>query len=282
MSINLRLFNEIAQDTARRVTERYSTSFSCATRLFPPEIRQHIYNIYGFVRFADEIVDTFHAYDKATLMAKFERDYRHALEEGISLNLILQAFCLTQRAFDIPQDLVDAFLHSMKMDLDIKELNEQCYKEYIYGSAEVVGLMCLNIFVQGDPEQYEKLKPYARSLGAAFQKINFLRDISADYNDLNRTYFPGVNFREFSERDKQSIEQDIAADFRHALEGIRMLPASSQKAVYMAYKYYINLFRKIKKCSPETLMKQRIRVSNARKAYLYGEMILLRNFSIVP
>ena len=281
MDRNLRIFDNISELSTKLVTEKYSTSFFRASQLFKPEIRQHIYNIYGFVRFADEIVDTFHDYDKVKLMDEFERNYREALNNGISLNPILHSFCKTQKDKKIPQELVDAFLHSMKMDLaEIKNLDDKKYREYIYGSAEVVGLMCLKVFINGDKEEYNRLKPYAQSLGAAFQKINFLRDIAADFNQLDRTYFPDVNFAHFSQKDKIAIEDDIEKDFKHALIGIKMLPFSSQLAVFMAYKYYWNLFRKIKKCKPELLMHKRIRVSNARKLYLFGEMLFCRNFSI--
>ena len=236
---NLEIFNKVCGQSSKLVTEKYSTSFSRASTLFQPEVRQHIYNIYGFVRFADEIVDTFHDYDKAKLLEEFEQNYRSALENGISLNPILQSFCLTQSEKNIRQHLVDAFLHSMKMDLgDIKNFNDEKYNEYIYGSAEVVGLMCLKVFVDGNVDEYNRLKPYAQSLGAAFQKINFLRDISADYNDLNRMYFPNVDFRKFSSQAKKQIEADIAKDFAHAFIGIKMLPISSRIAVFMAYKYY--------------------------------------------
>ena len=279
---NLEIFNKVCGLSSKMVTEKYSTSFSRASTLFKPEIRQHIYNIYGFVRFADEIVDTFHDFDKAKLMDEFEQNYRYALENGISLNPILHSFCVTQREKNIPQHLVDAFLHSMKMDLgEIKDLNDEKYNEYIYGSAEVVGLMCLKVFVNGDVEEYERLKPYAQSLGAAFQKINFLRDISADFNDLNRTYFPNVDFSKFSSEDKKEIEKDIAKDFAHAFIGIKMLPLSSRLAVFMAYKYYINLFKKIRKTDPALLLTKRIRVSNARKIYLFGEMMLNKNLNLV-
>ncbi|ACU07953.1 Phytoene synthase [Flavobacteriaceae bacterium 3519-10] len=279
---NLEIFDKVCGLSSKMVTERYSTSFARASTLFQPEIRQHIYNIYGFVRFADEIVDTFHGYDKAKLMAEFETSYRVALENGISLNPILHSFCRTQREKNIPQHLVDSFLHSMKMDLaDIKDLTDEKYNEYIYGSAEVVGLMCLKVFLNGNVEEYEKLKPYAQSLGAAFQKINFLRDISADFNDLNRTYFPNVDFQKFSIADKKEIEEDIAADFAHAIKGIRMLPISSRIAVFMAYKYYNNLLKKIRKAQPAQLLNQRIRVSNARKVYLFGEMMINKNFNLV-
>lgn len=279
---NLEIFNRVCGQSSKLVTEKYSTSFSRASTLFQPDIRQHIYNIYGFVRFADEIVDTFHDFDKAKLMDEFEQSYRSALENGISMNPILHSFCVTQKEKKIPQHLVDSFLHSMKMDLgDIKDLNDEKYNEYIYGSAEVVGLMCLKVFVDGNVKEYEKLKPYAQSLGAAFQKINFLRDISADFNDLNRTYFPNVDFGKFNSADKKEIENDIAKDFSHAFIGIKMLPISSRIAVFMAYKYYINLFKKIRRTEPELLLTKRISVSNARKMYLFGEMMLNKNFNLV-
>ena len=279
---NLEIFNSFCGLSSKMVTQNYSTSFYKASSLFKPEIRQHIYNIYGFVRLADEIVDTFHDYDKVGLMADFEKNYQTAKEKGISLNPILHSFCVTQKEKKIPQHLVDAFLHSMKMDLgEIKDLNDEKYKEYIYGSAEVVGLMCLQVFVNGNTEEYEKLKPYAQSLGAAFQKINFLRDINADFSDLNRTYFPGVDFTNFSRADKMKIEEDIAKDFAHAKIGIKMLPISCKLAVFMAYKYYFNLFKKIRKTEPELLLTKRIRVSNARKMYLMGEMILNKNLNLL-
>ena len=282
MMNNLEIFNSFCGQSSKMVTQKYSTSFYRASSLFQPEIRQHIYNIYGFVRLADEIVDTFHDYDKVKLMDEFESNYKSARENGISLNPILHSFCTTQREQKIPQHLVDAFMHSMKMDLgEIKDLNDEKYNEYIYGSAEVVGLMCLKVFVNGDQEEFEKLKPYAQSLGAAFQKINFLRDISADFNDLNRTYFPNVDFNNFSLQDKTTIEKDIAKDFAHAEIGIKMLPMSSKLAVFMAFKYYFNLFKKIRKTEPELLMHKRIRVSNARKMYLMGEMILNKNLNLL-
>ena len=279
---NLEIFHSFCGESSKMVTKNYSTSFYKASSLFKPEIRQHIYNIYGFVRLADEIVDTFHDYDKVNLMADFERNYQSAKENGISLNPILHSFCKTQREKKIPQHLVDAFLTSMKMDLgEIKYLNDEKYNEYIYGSAEVVGLMCLKVFVNGDLDEYEKLKPYAQSLGAAFQKINFLRDINADFIDLNRTYFPGVDFRNFSKEDKLKIEKDIAKDFAHAKIGIKLLPISCKLAVFMAYKYYFNLFKKIRNTKAEMLLKKRIRVSNARKMYLFGEMILNKNLNLL-
>ncbi len=279
---NLDIFHAVCGLSSKMVTEKYSTSFARASTLFKPEIRQHIYNIYGFVRFADEIVDTFHGYDKAQLLDEFENSYSSGISKGISLNPILHSFIRTQQEKNIPQHLVDSFLASMRMDLgEIRDLNDSKYNEYIYGSAEVVGLMCLKVFVDGNDEEYEKMKPYAQSLGAAFQKINFLRDIAADYNDLNRTYFPEVDFRKFSLADKNKIEADIAKDFAHAFVGIKMLPISSRIAVFMAYKYYMNLFRKIRNTEPDMLLTKRIRVSNARKLYLFGEMMLNKNLNLV-
>ncbi len=279
---NLKIFENVSHLTSKIVTEKYSTSFSTASTLFSPEIRQHIYNIYGFVRLADEIVDTFHDYDKELLLNNFVRDYNEALRIGISLNPVINSFCKTITEKKIPLDLVDTFLHSMRMDLgEIKNLDDFKYKEYIYGSAEVVGLMCLKVFVNGDVDEYEKLKPHAQSLGAAFQKINFLRDLNADFQELNRTYFPDVDFQNFTECHKQEIEEDIAKDFAHALIGIKKLPITSKVAVYLAYKYYIHLFRKIQACRPQHLMEKRIRLSNARKAYLLGEMVLMKNLSFL-
>ena len=280
---NLHIFNRVSDLVSQLVTEKYSTSFSRSCRLLKPDIRQHIYNIYGFVRFADEIVDTFHAFDKEKLLKEFERNYRDALNSGISLNPVLHSFVRTQKEKNIPVELTDAFLHSMKMDLgQINNLNDEKYKEYIYGSAEVVGLMCLKVFVDGNNDQYENLKPYAQSLGAAFQKINFLRDISADFNGLNRTYFPGVDFHNFTQKDKLEIEKDISADFDHALHGIKQLPLSSRLAVFMAFRYYTNLFKKIKKCRPEILLTRRIRVSNAKKYWMLGEMLVYKKLNMLP
>lgn len=276
------LHNQVSYDCSKLVTKSYSSSFSRAILLFPPEIREAIYNIYGFVRFADEIVDTFHDYPKKDLLDDFMCQYFDAKEKGISLNPILHSFVQTIKKYDIDQELVDAFISSMYKDLgDIKYENKEDYDAYIYGSAEVVGLMCLKVFVDGNQEEYQKLEPYAKRLGAAFQKINFLRDIRADFYVLNRTYFPKVNFLHFSEEDKKAIEEDIAEDFREALIGIKMLPMKSRLAVFMAYKYYTNLFKKIKKCRAEVLMTKRIRVSNARKVYLLMEMILSKNLNLV-
>lgn len=267
----MNLFHEVSQLCSRTTTERYSTSFSSAIRLLHTDLRQPIYNIYGFVRFADEIVDTFHEHDKAVLLAEFKTETFNAINRRISLNPILQSFQLTVNEYKIDHALINAFFHSMEMDLEQKDHSHLSYSEYIYGSAEVVGLMCLYIFVEGDEKAYEQLKPYARSLGAAFQKVNFLRDVKADYSNLERTYFPGLDFRNFSQAQKKEIEEDIAADFRKAYEGILQLPAKARFGVYVAYKYYLSLFKKIKKTEPAQIMNERIRIPNYSKA-----MILLR------
>lgn len=276
------VYHKVSSRCTKIVTQSYSSSFSRAILLFPKEIREAIYNIYGFVRFADEIVDTFHDYEKKKLLDKFVADYHEALREGISLNPILHAFAETVKKYSVDQELIDSFISSMYKDLgEINYKTKQEYDEYIYGSAEVVGLMCLKVFVEGNQEMYHKLEPYAKSLGAAFQKINFLRDMQADYYQLNRVYFPNVDFQSFTAQNKLEIEKDIAADFAKAKIGIKMLPVSSKFAVYMAYRYYINLFHKIKETKPEILMKKRIRVSNIRKAYLLLEMIVSKNLNLV-
>lgn len=267
----MQLFHEVSQLCSRVTTERYSTSFSSSIRLLHEDLRQPIHNIYGFVRFADEIVDTFHAYDKDELLSQFKKETYDAIERGISLNPILHSFQLTVNAYKIDHTLIEAFFNSMEMDLDKKQYNHQSYNEYIYGSAEVVGLMCLYVFLEGNVKEYEKLKPSAQSLGAAFQKVNFLRDVKADYAALNRTYFPNLDFANFTPRQKAEIEADIQKDFDHAYEGILQLPMKARFGVYVAYKYYLTLFKKIKKLQPAKIMNERVRIPNYGKA-----MILLR------
>ena len=267
----MNLFHEVCELCSRNTTERYSTSFSSAIRLLHHDLRQPIYNIYGLVRFADEIVDTFHDHDKATLINDFRQQTFEAIERRISLNPILHSFQLTVNQYQIDHALIHAFFNSMEMDLQKTQYNNEGYNEYIYGSAEVVGLMCLYVFLQGDPVAYEKLKPSARSLGAAFQKVNFLRDVQADYNQLDRTYFPGLDFTNFTDRQKQEIEADIQKDFDDAYEGIIQLPDKARFGVYVAYKYYLSLFRKIKKLQPAVIMHERVRIPDYHKV-----MILLR------
>ncbi len=267
----MHLFHEVSQHCSRTTTERYSTSFSSAIRLLHADLRQPVYNIYGFVRFADEIVDTFHEHDKERLLANFKKETYDAIRDGISLNPILHSFQLTVNKYKIDLALIEAFFKSMEMDLDKSVYNQEGYNEYIYGSAEVVGLMCLYIFLDGDAVAYNKFRPFAQSLGAAFQKVNFLRDVKADYNQLNRTYFPGLDFSSFTDRQKREIEEDIQRDFDHAYQGIIRLPSKAKFGVYVAYKYYLSLFRRIKQMQPARIMNERVRIPN------YGKlMILLR------
>jgi phytoene/squalene synthetase len=235
------------------------------------KLRIPIFNIYGFVRFADEIVDTFHEFDKAILLAEFKKETYAAIERKISLNPILNSFQITVNEYKISHDLIEAFFKSMEMDLDKAKYDTIGYKEYIYGSAEVVGLMCLFVFCEGDKVMYNKLKPTAQSLGAAFQKVNFLRDVKADYLLLSRTYFPDVDFTNFTMAEKEKIEADIAADFAHAYKGIVQLPAKARFGVYVAYKYYLSLFKKIKKTPPVHILEQRIRIPNYGKVYIVAK-----------
>jgi phytoene synthase len=261
----IQLFHEVSSRCSKLTTESYSTSFSSAIRLLNRDLRQPIYHIYGFVRFADEIVDTFHDHDKAQLLQEFKKETYLAIERGISLNPILQSFQQVVNQYKIDLHLVDAFFKSMEFDLDKKQYDDQGYREYIYGSAEVVGLMCLFVFCEGNKDQYESLKPYARSLGAAFQKVNFLRDLKADAIGLDRIYFPGVDFSNFNAQSKAEIERDIQQDFDHAYEGILKLPMKARFGVYVAYKYYLSLFKKIKRSQPELLLEDRVRIPNYSK-----------------
>ena len=277
----INLFHELSQQCSKETTERYSTSFSSAIKLLHHDLRGPIFNIYGFVRFADEIVDTFHEYNKAELLAEFKRDTYAAIERGISLNPILQSFQLTVNKFSISHELIEAFFVSMEMDLDKTSYNSQGYKQYIYGSAEVVGLMCLYIFCEGDQTRYNELKPGAQSLGAAFQKVNFLRDVKADYEQLSRTYFPGVDFNNFTPSMKQQIEEDIAIDFAAAYDAILNLPVKARFGVYVAYKYYLSLFKKIKKANPSNILEQRIRIPNYGKAFIVAKAGLRSQLNIL-
>ena len=260
------LFDQISEECSKNVTKSYSTSFSLATKMLSSSIRQDVYNIYGFVRFADEIVDTFHNYNKKELFKRFVNDLNHSLKEKISLNPILNSFQKTVHKYGIQKELIDAFLKSMKQDLKKKDYkNSKEYKDYIYGSADVVGLMCLKVFVSGNQIEYKKLKPYAMSLGSAFQKVNFLRDLNDDYQKLDRIYFPGVQYSSFDENTKNQIMVDIEKDFSEALKGIYMLPNNSKFGVYAAYKYYKRLLIKLKRSSYLKIKKQRIRVPNYQK-----------------
>jgi 15-cis-phytoene synthase len=267
-TILLQLFHTTSENCSRIVTENYSTSFSSAIGLLHKDLRAPIFNIYGFVRFADEIVDTFHGHDKVFLMEQFKQQTWDAIERGISLNPILNSFQRTMSEYDIDLHLVNAFFRSMELDLSKKRYDKQEYNDYVYGSAEVVGLMCLHIFCEGDKQRYAELEVAARSLGAAFQKVNFLRDIKADYNDLSRVYFPGCDFSNFTAREKTEIEEDINNDFQNAYRGILRLPLKARFGVYVAYKYYLSLFEKIRKMNPSRVLESRIRIPNYRKAMI--------------
>ncbi|MBG9375645.1 phytoene/squalene synthase family protein [Panacibacter sp. DH6] len=277
----MHLFHETSRECSRVTTMRYSTSFSSAINLLHKGLRPHIYNIYGLVRFADEIVDTFHDQDKATLLEEFKKDTYLAIERQISLNPILHSFQETVNYYNIDLALVDAFFCSMELDLNKRRYDKAGYDKYIYGSAEVVGLMCLYVFCEGNQQLYDQLKPYARSLGAAFQKVNFLRDIKNDFESLDRTYFPQCDFRNFTTADKLAIEKDIQQDFDNAFTGILKLPMKARFGVYVAYKYYLSLFRKIKKLQPQTILEQRVRIPNYGKAMIVAKAGLRSQFNLL-
>ena len=260
------LFDIVSNDCSKNVTEKYSTSFSLATRMLDQSIRSDIYNIYGFVRFADEIVDTFHQYPKKELFDRFEENLNHSLRNKISLNPILNSFQMTVNKYNIDLDLIKAFMRSMRWDLYKKKyLNKKDYKTYIYGSADVVGLMCLKVFVKGDEKKYNDLRENAMSLGSAFQKVNFLRDLKNDHNILKRSYFPNVDLNTFDENSKEKIIKEIENDFKKGLVGIFKLPSEAKFAVYTAYKYYFKLLIKLKNTPSTRIKSSRIRVPNFEK-----------------
>jgi len=258
------LFDIVSIKASRLTTHQYSTSFSIGIRCLEKELQDPIYSIYGFVRFADEIVDSFHDYNKNELLQRFWKDTYVAIEEKISLNPILNSFQHTVNSYKIDHVLIDQFLKSMEMDLKYQQFDEKTFEEYVLGSAEVVGLMCLRIFCKGDDLLYQNLKPFAMKLGSAFQKINFLRDLNDDYVDKGRCYFPGLNYSEFNEKRKKEIESDIKNDFDEGYQGIKQLPRSSRLGVYVAYLYYLALFKKIKRVPSERVLKSRISI---RKRY---------------
>lgn len=277
----MELFHEVSRECSRITTERYSTSFSSAIRLLHKKLRAPIFNIYGFVRFADEIVDTFHQHNKKELLAQFKKETYEAIERKISLNPILHSFQLTVNEYNIDHHLIEAFFNSMEWDLEKTHYNREAYNTYIYGSAEVVGLMCLYVFCEGNRDLYKKLEPSARSLGAAFQKVNFLRDVKADFNNLNRTYFPGCDFCNFTETEKREIEADIQKDFDDAYEGIRQLPLKARFGVYVAYRYYLSLFKKIKQTEPHKILETRIRIPNYHKAMIVFKSSVRNQFNLM-
>lgn len=259
------IFDKVSNDCSEITTKSYSTSFSLGIKILDKRLHNPIYGIYGFVRFADEIVDSFHNYNKKELFNKYKNDTYLGINNKISLNPIINSFQEVVNKFKIDHSLIESFLNSMEMDLEDQNYDENTYKKYILGSAEVVGLMCLTIFVNGDQNKYNELKPYAMKLGSAFQKINFLRDANDDYKTLGRTYFPEVNMENFNKSDKLKIENEIENEFIEGLKGIRMLPNTSKGGVYLAYKYYYNLFKKIKKIPAQQILEKRTRISNFRK-----------------
>lgn len=263
------LFNITALKCSRLITQHYSTSFTLGIKTLHKKFHLPVYAVYGFVRYADEIVDTFHGKNKATLLQRFKEDTYRAIEEEISLNPVLHAFQMVVNQYGIDHDLIDAFLFSMEMDLDQTLHDQDSYEKYIYGSAEVVGLMCLRIFCEGNRKKYDELLSSAKALGSAFQKVNFLRDIKSDFDDRGRVYFPGVDFNEFTQEDKIVIEKDIEKDFNDALEGIKMLPKGARGGVYLAYVYYVRLFNKIKRLPPRKILSERVRVPDSIKMLLW-------------
>jgi phytoene/squalene synthetase len=262
------LFDKVSIRCSRLTTKAYSTSFSLGIFCLGKELRDPVYAIYGFVRFADEIVDTFHDYDKATLLARFKEETYRAIDERISLNPILNSFQATVNQFSIERELIEQFLKSMEMDLNQKVHDEKSFEEYILGSAEVVGLMCLRVFCNNNRPLFDELKPHAMSLGSAFQKINFLRDLNADFAGMGRTYFPGIDLTNFNQECKTKIEESIANDFHHGYLGIRQLPRTARLGVYVAYVYYLALFKKIRNTPSERVLQSRIRIRNRHKARL--------------
>lgn len=259
------LFDELSYTVSKKTAHKYSTSFSLGIRALGADIRPAIYAIYGFVRLADEIVDSFHGFNKEGLLERLRGEVKEAIKEEISLNPILNSFQKVVRQYDIEWELIDTFLKSMEMDLSKTHYNSEAYDEYILGSAEVVGLMCLRVFVHGEESEYIRLKPYAMKLGSAFQKVNFLRDIKDDFEILGRTYFPGVDLRKFDSETKKGIELEIEEEFREALAGIKKLPSNAKFGVFLAYTYYISLFRKIQATPASAITKQRIRINDGRK-----------------
>ncbi|RYC68639.1 MULTISPECIES: phytoene/squalene synthase family protein [Spirosoma] len=275
------LFNKTALECSKLITEHYSTSFTLGIKTLDRKFHMPIYAIYGFVRYADEIVDTFHDYDKKTLLDRFKHDTYQAIQEKISLNPVLQSFQLVVRQYKIEHELIDAFLRSMEMDLYQQEYDAEGYNEYIYGSAEVVGLMCLRVFCEGNCDDFDRLREPARKLGAAFQKVNFLRDLKSDYVDRGRTYFPGIDFTQFGRDAKALIESDIQRDFDEAYVGILNLPRGARMGVHLAYTYYQTLFNKIKQLPASTIQNERIRVPNPQKLALLAQTYLKYRLNVI-
>lgn len=277
----LKLYDRVCAECSVLTTKAYSTSFSLGIRFLGKPLREPIYSIYGYVRFADEIVDTFHHTDKAVLFDRFKKDTDLALKEGISLNPILHAFQKVYNEYSLDKEHVNLFLQSMEWDLNRADYDRKHFEQYIVGSAEVVGLMCLKVFVGGNQTEYDRLRPFAERLGAAFQKINFLRDLKADYEEMGRSYFPNLDMSQFDEQTKQLIEDEIEADFQEAYKGIIQLPRSCRLGVYIAYIYYLRLFQKIRSLPSERIMEERIRIPNTRKATLFVGSYLRHSFNML-
>ncbi|MNJ83907.1 All-trans-phytoene synthase/15-cis-phytoene synthase [compost metagenome] len=275
------LFDTLSLEMSAMTTKRYSTSFSIGIRFLSNDLQAPIHAIYGFVRFADEIVDSFHTYEKKELLSEFKSETYKAIERGISLNPILNSFQWVVRKYQIDPELIELFLQSMEMDLEKIQYEQSVYERYILGSAEVVGLMCLKVFVKGNEEAYNNLKDSAMKLGSAFQKINFLRDLNADYHQLGRTYFPDMNFDLFDCGMKQKIEQEIELDFKAGYEGIKRLPKDARFGVYMAYRYYVKLFHKIRKTDAEVILGERIRIPDNKKYRLLFTSYLRHNLNLL-
>ncbi|MEO8819545.1 MAG: phytoene/squalene synthase family protein [Ginsengibacter sp.] len=275
------IFDNLSVSISKQTTKTYSTSFSLGILFLNKSLRDAIYSIYGFVRVADEIVDSFEGYDQKNLLAQFSRDTYEAIENKISCNPILNSFQQAVHEYNIEISLIETFLKSMEMDLQKVNYNEEKYQQYILGSAEVVGLMCLKVFTNEKPELYEELRPYAMKLGAAFQKVNFLRDMKDDYVLLGRTYFPNVNMTDFSSDVKNQIEQEIEEDFNTGLAGIKMLPASSKGGVYLAYIYYQSLFKKIRKLPAQQILNERVRINNGKKIGLMLNSLVLNKMDLL-
>ncbi|MEO9482343.1 MAG: phytoene/squalene synthase family protein [Ekhidna sp.] len=275
------LYTQTAFDCSKLITKTYSTSFSLGIRTLHKKYHDPIYAIYGFVRYADEIVDTFHAHDKRELLLRFKADTYRSIDEKISLNPVLHSFQNVVNEYKIDHDLIEAFLVSMEMDLSKKDYVDSDYKKYIYGSAEVVGLMCLKVFCGGEEKEYQRLLPSAKHLGSAFQKVNFLRDIKSDYDERGRVYFPGIDFEDFNSGEKKEIEADIRDEFKKALVGIRELPKGVRGGVYLAYIYYAVLFKKISRLSPEKVKSERIRVPNFHKMMLLIKCYFLHKLNVI-
>lgn len=275
------LFDDYSRKASRHVTKKYSTSFYAGVRALDKKIRDDVHAIYGFVRFADEIVDSFHGFDKAELLEEFKNDTYKAIDRKVSLNPILNSFQTTIHKYNIDLKLIEQFLFSMAMDLEDIEYDKQKYEQYILGSAEVVGLMCLKIFVYGDEGEYEKLKPYAMKLGSSFQKINFLRDLNADFNELGRIYFPNLESGELTLENKIQIEEEIQQEFEDALIGIKMLPKSSRFGVYVSYKCYVKLLKKIQRKTANELLQERIRIANKTKVFVFAKSFLRNSLNIL-